>query len=710
MMRRDDIVKRFEKAIMQMADRIEKNSAFGAIRQGLILLIPLLVAGYGALLLISLPIPVYQDFITGLWDGRALAVLYFIHKGVNDFFAPILAVTTSISYAMIKQKRHGMQFGMGDLIIQAVVTLAALASYAGIPHGEFEVSAFSTKNTFTALVVALVSGQLFFLIKKLRFEYFKRRRIDTDNLYMEAVDGIVATTFVLLFFALFHQMLCIFFRVNGLQELFEKGINYALQTIPNGLGAGALVVFVTHFLWFFGIHGHNVLDVVIRQNFSDVTAGIFSKTMQDVFVIMGGTGAMLCLVIAILLFSKKKTIRNIAVMASPTVLFNISEIVLFGIPVILNPIFFVPFMLIPLLNYLIAYAAISVGLVPHIVQEVEWTTPVLLSGYHATGSWKGAALQLVCIFVGVMVYRPFIRLFEKHGEKRLKENVQKLVGEMQREESAKTITRLTSRTDNLGSVARLLAADLEEAIRKKELFLMYQPQISTDGTCIGAEALIRWQHPAIGFVYPPLIIQLAKEKKVLHILEEFIFDEAAKAIAKLEEEVSGEFKISVNITNESLEWDGFEHCVDSCVKKYHVPTDKLWLEITEQDALSSTMEVVDKLKSLKEKGHKFLIDDFGMGHTSLIYLQTNYFDVVKLDKALTKDVTENKRNSNIIESIVNLGRSLSFTTIAEFVETDEQRDELKNLGCDAFQGYLYSKPVLLDELIRWLKEHYEKEE
>ena len=107
------------------------------------------------------------------------------------------------------------------------------------------------------------------------------------------------------------------------------------------MGAGLIIILLTHSLWFFGIHGHDMLDTVIKQNFADVTAGIFSKTMQDVFVNLGGTGAALCLVIAILLFAKKKGVRQVAGMAAPSVLFNISEIALFGIPVILNPIFLI---------------------------------------------------------------------------------------------------------------------------------------------------------------------------------------------------------------------------------------------------------------------------------------------------------------------------------------------------------------------------------
>ena len=218
------------------------------------------------------------------------------------------------------------------------------------------------------------------------------------------------------------------------------------------------------------------------------------------------------------------------------------------------------------------------------------------------------------------------------------------------------------------------------------------------------EALIRWNHPELGFIYPPLIIQLAKEAHILHKLEQFIFDEAARAVTQMKPETSSEFKVSVNITNESLEWDGMERCIADVVEKYHIPNEWFCLEITEQDALSTSIDIADKIKNLKAKGHKFLIDDFGMGHTSLMYLQTSYFNVVKLDGSLTRDILDNERNSDIIGSIVYLGQSLDFKIIAEYVETREQRDELERLGCNAFQGYLYSKPLKLEDLLVWMEQ------
>ena len=131
----------------------------------------------------------------------------------------------------------------------------------------------------------------------------------------------------------------------------------------------------------------------------------------------------------------------------------------------------------------------------------------------------------------------------------------------------------------------------------------------------------------------------------------------------------------------------------------------MWVEITEQDVITNADAVIDKMQRLKNCGHVLLIDDFGMGHTSLIYLQSNYFGVVKLDGSLVKNLMDNETNQKIISSIVELGRELDVKIIAEYVETAEQRDLLKKLGCIWYQGYLYSKPVPLDDFIQCIKEH-----
>lgn len=695
--------KKWKKQLFHIAQFFEESHVFGALRQGMLLLIPLVVVGSVVLMLKSLPIPSYQKVLPKLLNGRYLEFLDFVHAGTFSFFTIALTLTTSISYAMLEQKKENISYNVSECILAGVVALMSIAGFLGIQYEDFSIANVGTANTFTAVIVSLLSGYLYFAVRRRTSVFRKGTDTEADSVFIRAVQSILPAAVVVSFFALLNLLVQAVLGVQNIQEGLELAAQRFLDYFHGRFEIGLVVLVLIHIMCFFGIHGNNVLDTVLQKNYVAISNhDIWNKSFQDVFVIMGGTGALLSLLIALLFFTKNKRNRRLARYACPSVLMNISEVLAFGIPVVFNPIFFIPFLCVPIVNYLISYGAIYVGLVPHVVREVTWTTPVLLSGYQATGSVAGSVLQVVCVAAGVAIYLPFVHMFEEHQEKQMVNKVKQLVQELQREENIGVIHSLSEREDMLGGVARMLAAELEEAIEKKELFLVYQPQVDCNECCIGAEALIRWIHPVYGFIYPPLIIQLAKEKGLLHKLEEFIFDTAAEAIRQVEDQIGGELKISVNITNESLAWEGFEACIGSCVDRHHISREKLWLEITEQDALSSSFDIIAKIENLKEKGHRFLIDDFGMGHTSLLYLQTNYFGIVKLDGALTRRVLENERDGNIISSIVYLGQSLHFTIVAEYVETKEQRDKLAQIGVDAFQGYLYSKPLSLEELIPWM--------
>lgn len=696
MSRREQI----ENRLFRISDYFDNNILFKAVRQGMVMMIPLLVSSAVALMLSSLPIPGYQEFLKNLWNGRISAFLELIRSASEGALAIGLALTTCFSYAMQRKKSRG------DAVTAMLAATVSLIGFSGITQRNVSVEALGSHNTFAALFIALGCSALFFKMKDAAFFRIRRHGIGADACYAEAVSGVIPALLVVAFFAILHQVFVAVFHVDSLQEILEIAVRKLIDPTENGLPAAIFILLLAHGMWLVGIHGSYVLGSVIYENFGVISEGaVYNKTFQDVFVCMGGTGSVLCLVAAILLFSRKGSIKNIAKLSFPTVIFNISEIIAFGLPVILNPIFVIPYLLVPVVMCVISYAAIYTGIVPHVVSEVEWTTPVFLSGYLATGSAAGSILQAVCLAAGVLIYLPFLRLFEEQRERRMMKNVKELTEELQRQEEANAIMPLTERRDVLGGTAKVLAEDLKDALRDRTLFFLYQPQMNTEGKCIGAEALIRWIHPIAGFIYPPLVIQLAREEKMLHDIETYMFDEAAHTISEIEKEIHTEFKISVNITNESLLWEDLEYCIADKVSKYHIAPRRLWLEITEQDALISSREVWDKMRRLKEQGHKFLIDDFGMGHTSLLYLQTNYFSVVKLDGSLTKDIMENDRNKDIISAITGLGKTLHFETIAEYVETEKQKDLLLALGCDAFQGYYYSRPIPMTELILWMKQH-----
>ena len=292
---------------------------------------------------------------------------------------------------------------------------------------------------------------------------------------------------------------------------------------------------------------------------------------------------------------------------------------------------------------------------------------------------------------------------------RAKEQVRILIKELQSKEENIEHPMFLTRGDHIGTTSGLLLHDLKHAVKNRKLHILYQPQVRADGSCIGAEALLRWNHPLYGMIYPPLIIYLAEEGKILPDLEKLIIDEVVAGIARTKENYSGEFKISVNFTAHSLLWD-CENYIEQELERNHVEPDKLWIEITEQDILIKTDLIMKKLNQLKENGHRLLIDDFGMGHTSLLYLQSEIFSVVKLDGSLTRPLLTSETNQKIVSSIVELGNELNVDVIAEYVETREQQKLLEKLGCTCYQGYLYSKPIPLDEFIQYIRKNQTENE
>lgn len=347
------------------------------------------------------------------------------------------------------------------------------------------------------------------------------------------------------------------------------------------------------------------------------------------------------------------------------------------------------------------------GFLPVLTHEVVWSAPVGIGGYLASGSWKGIAVQAVGILAGILFYLPFLKMNQRMEVYKAKHHVQVLIHELQEKEEQIDQPVFLTRGDHIGMISRMLLLDLKHAIKNKELYMLYQPQVYSDGTCIGAEALLRWNHPVYGMIYPPLIIYLAEAGKVLPELERFIIDQVTDGIVQTCAQYDSDFKISVNITAHSLLWD-VEGYIRQTMEQKGIDAHMLWIEITEQDILLQTDMVVRKLEELKKQGHKLLIDDFGMGHTSLLYLQSEYFDVVKLDGSLTRPLLKSHTNQKIVRSIIELGQELGVNVIAEFVENREQRDLLDTLGCHCYQGYLYAKPLELEAFITYMKQMNEK--
>ena len=696
-------MKNLSKGFERITYRIENSYFLTVIRHGLTLMIPFILTGGVACALMNLP---FVDYTVTIGNSNLMWLYYIfetVYQGTFGLFSLALAIVLAFCYGMERNE------SVDIVALYVVVSLGAFGAQLNIFGDAFDVSNLGVHGSFSAMFIVLLSCFIYEKIRNVTALTLRKYAVGMEKLCANAIQTLLPMALIIVMVVAFTKGLYLCFGVYNLHELFSLYSCKLFENVGSNFGSGLLYTFLLHILWICGFHGSHLLEPVAQTTFLSVSEDVvFSKSFFDTYVVMGGCGTTICVLLILLIFYQKDRMSNLAKIGSFTVFFNLNEILNFGLPIILNPVMAIPFILTPVLCYLLAYGATYLGLVPPVVHQIPWSTPAVFSGYIATGSIRGTLLQIVCIAMGMLVYYPFIRMQKQIQENYAREKLKLIVKELQGKEEQNETPKFLTRGDSLGLISRMLLEDLKLAIEQDKLFMLYQPQVNESGKCLGAEALLRWNHPLYGFIYPPLIIYLAKEGGLLPDLEKVVFDKASAAIRRTSEEYGGEFKISVNITAKSLLWD-IESCIESCLKKYDIPAEKLWVEITEQDVITNADFVIDKMKRLKNCGHVLMIDDFGMGHTSLVYLQSNYFGVVKLDGSLVRNILENKTNQKIVASIVELGNELGVKVIAEYVETEEQRNLLKNLGCYWYQGYLFSKPVDLDTFIAFINEYnYEK--
>ena len=515
----------------RLSQRIDSNIIIRAIRHALIITVPILMIGSFALLLKSLPISSYQNFIVNFGGGIFFDLFSLIYNACFGFFSLYLVINISFCYLMEYTS------SIEDYMTIPTVALAGFLIMVNAGTDRFDISDLSVNGTFIALITSVTISMLSKKFQNIAKDWI---RIGTAGgiLYQKAIRTIIPSTIILLGCVLVNLSFRLISGVDGFSDLLTMLTGKLFKLINNNFLKGFVYMIIVQALWLFGLHGGNIMENIVQQNFVDIVPdNIFNKTFYDVFVNMGGCGATLCIVIAIFISSKRMASRNVAKGALLPVAFNINELITFGFPIVFNPIMAIPFILVPVMAYFVSYFATEIGLVPHVIQNVEWTTPVFLSGYVATGSIAGSILQLFCIVAGVLMYIPFIKLHEALVEQKLKSRVDILTGILKTAEEYSTPPNLIGRNDIYGSTAKAMINELEQAIRTKELYMVYQPQIDNNGKCIGAEALIRWNNKNIGFIYPPLIIELAKEGKLLGELAKMIFDDVYEIAKEAEKYV-----------------------------------------------------------------------------------------------------------------------------------------------------------------------------
>lgn len=407
-----------EERMLPIAGKLGTIKGLIAIRDGIVLAMPLIIIGSIFLILTSLPITGYDDFIASLSDGT---ILEMMNHTVNATFGIMgIVAAFGIGKSMADQyKVDGLSAGVLSLAAWLVLTPNIITDEAqGIP-----ITYVGSRGLFVAIVVGLLSG--------LVFQYFVNKEIVIKM--PEQVPPAVSQSFValvpgtvIIISAFVVRVLLEVTNLGNVHDLLLKIFGGPLGLLGGTLGGTIIAVCLNSLFWFAGIHGGNMVGSIMNPiwlmntdaNRLAYQAGkevphIITTQFTDMFVYLGGGGATLALVTILFIFAKSQQGKVMGRLSFVPGLFNINEPAMFGIPIVFNMSLLIPFVLVPIVNVFISYFAIASGLVSKTIGvAVPWTMPPIISGFLATGDISGSILQIVLIIVDIALYYPFFKILD----------------------------------------------------------------------------------------------------------------------------------------------------------------------------------------------------------------------------------------------------------------------------------------------------------
>lgn len=425
------VISGFERVMMPLAARISGNKYLLAMRDAFSMLLPFIIVGsfFGIIQWVLLDPWGTVMGANGLNLGAAFTGLdtagdayknsAFVHsmQVIQGLCNNVVTVGFGVfSFLLVAAfaYRLGTIWG-GDPFANALTALGAFIIVTPQSVGDvgaFDLSYFGNKAVLTAIIVATVSSKMFINLSK-----NKKLTIKMPDTVPPAVANsfaVLMPVFITLFtFTLFSTFLAQmeFMGSKALNDLIYALIQAPLMGFSQGIGFSLLYQGIVWFFWWFGIHGHNVTAAI--QNMVYMPAQLANQSGDAAYIFSNGffeAGLMhvLGLLIAIFVFSKRDSWRAVAKVGFPAMLFNIQEPIAFGLPIVLNPLLLIPYILAPLANTIVGWLAVSAGLVPIFKYVVPWTMPLFFGGTIGTGSLAGGILQLVWLAMDICIYAPFV--------------------------------------------------------------------------------------------------------------------------------------------------------------------------------------------------------------------------------------------------------------------------------------------------------------
>ncbi|GAB7305304.1 MULTISPECIES: PTS cellobiose transporter subunit IIC [Enterococcus] len=409
-----------ENKLAPLGEKIGTQRHLRALREGIMMAMPLVLIGSFFVLIKDFPITAWNDWLKSHWDLASL-----LNTMANNSFGLMALVTVfGIAYRLAESyDTDGPSSGVLALGAFLLMTPSIVdkADNLGIPYGML-----GGKGIFAAIVVGMISAEIYrwFIQKKITIKMPESVPDVVSKSFSALIPGVV----ILILFAGTLKLI----EVSGLGSLnnilsviIGTPLGYIASTLPGTFVA----VLLNSIFWFCGVNGGQVVGSVmnplwiqyaddnrIAQAAGEVLPHIVTAPFMDLFVYIGGGGATIGLALCLLFFSKSKEYKTLGKVSGIPALFNINTAILFTFPTVLNPIMLIPFVFTPIVNAIITYFSMAMGLVPYTTGvTLPWTTPPIIGGFLATGSWQGAVLQVILVLISFMIYFPFFKAADRNN-------------------------------------------------------------------------------------------------------------------------------------------------------------------------------------------------------------------------------------------------------------------------------------------------------
>lgn len=415
-----------ENLLLPLADKLNNNRYLTALRDGFMVALPLIIFGSIFVVIANFP------FLDRLLSEEAYAAY-------QNALGPASAATLSIMGLFViigigyKLTEHygleGIYGGVVSLAAFLIMTPQVLEDVSGV----IPTSVLGAEGLFLGIFTSFIASELYrYFVKK---NWVIRMPAGVPDAVSRSFSALIPIALTLSVF-LIVRILFSYTSFETAQNFIYTVIQQPLTVLGSGLPATIVAVLLIQFFWFFGLHGQIIVNSVFDpiwfalndQNLKAFQAGeelpnIITKQFIDTFLVgMGGSGMTLAVIVLIFLIGRSRQIKELGKLGAPPGLFNVNEPIIFGLPIIMNPLVLIPWLLAPVVVTIITYTAMSIGLVPKPAGViVPWTTPIGLSGFLATGNaWQGAVMQIFNLFVVMAIWWPFLKILDKQYYEREK--------------------------------------------------------------------------------------------------------------------------------------------------------------------------------------------------------------------------------------------------------------------------------------------------